>query len=83
MIYKLVEERPHRWYELLPFVLWSLREKPSSTTYVSPYTLINGTLPRGPLAVLKDSWGAKMEGPFTQVKIWKLLKIIEENGNNS
>lgn len=40
MIFKLVEERPHKWYEVLPFVLWSLREKPSSTTHVSPYTLI-------------------------------------------
>ena len=41
----------------LPYVLWCLREKPSTTTRVSPYTLVYGTLPRGPLAVLKDSWG--------------------------
>ena len=55
MIYKLVEERPHKWCELLPFVLWSLRGKPSSTIHVSPYTLMYGILPRGPLAILKNS----------------------------
>ena len=65
MIYKLAQSDPRGWHRLLPFVLWSLREKPSSTTHVSPYTMIYGTLPKGPLSVLKESWAGERELPLS------------------
>jgi len=35
---------------------WAIREVQNSTTGVSPYMLVYGRAPRGPLAVLKESW---------------------------
>ena len=35
---------------------WAIREVQNSATGVSPYMLIYGRAPRGPLAVLKESW---------------------------
>ena len=64
MIYKLAEENPRGWHKLLPYVLWSLRERPSATTHVSPYTLVYGTLPKGPLSVLSEEWAGKRESPL-------------------
>ncbi|MDW0176774.1 MAG: DDE-type integrase/transposase/recombinase, partial [Nitrososphaeraceae archaeon] len=64
MIYKLAESNPRSWHQVLPFVLWSLREKPSDTTHISPFTMVYGTLPRGPLSVLKESWVGERELPL-------------------
>ena len=64
-IYKLAQSDPRSWHKLLPFVLWSLRERPSSTTHISPYTMVYGTLPQGPLSVLKESWVGERPLPFS------------------
>ena len=56
MIYKLAQDDPKAWHKLLTFTLWALRERPSATTHVSPYMLIFGSKPRGPLTVLRESW---------------------------
>ena len=40
----------------LQFIMWALREMPSELTGVPPCVLAMGTLPRGPLAVLRESW---------------------------
>jgi hypothetical protein len=80
MIYKLAQSDPRGWYRLLPFVLWSLREKPSSTTHISPYTLIYGTLPKGPLSILKESWAGERELPFSiGKKPEEYLQTLKEN----
>ena len=80
MIYKLAQSDPRGWHRLLPFVLWSLREKPSSTTHISPYTLVYGTLPRGPLSVLKESWAGERELPFSIGKTpEEYLQTLKEN----
>ena len=80
MIFKLVEAHPKEWFKVLPFVLWSLREKPSSTTHIAPYTLVYGTLPRGPLAILRDSWSNEKELPFHLGKNpYKYLADLRQN----
>ena len=80
MIYKLAQSDPRGWFRLLPFVLWSLREKPSSTTHISPYTLVYGTLPKGPLNVLKESWAGERELPFSiGKKPEEYLQTLKEN----
>ena len=80
MIYKLAQQNPKDWYKLLPFVLWSLRERPSSTTHVSPYTLIYGTIPRGPLTVLKESWCGERSLPLNiGKKPEEYLKTLKDN----
>ena len=82
MIFKLAEAHPKEWFKLLPFVLWSFRERPSSTTHISLFTLVYGTLPRGPLAILRDSWSGERELPFHLGKnpvkyLLTLRKILE------
>jgi len=80
MIYKLAQSDPRGWYRLLPFVLWSLREKPSATTHISPYTLVYGALPKGPLSVLKESWIGERELPFSiGKKPEEYLQTLKEN----
>ena len=45
-----------QWHEKLPFLLASYREVPHRITGISPHQLINGTVARGAMAVLKDIW---------------------------
>ena len=40
-------------------MLWALREVPNATTGVSPYKLVYGRNPRGPLSILKESWAVE------------------------
>jgi len=44
-------------------MVWALREVPNATTGVSPYMLVYGRVPRGPLAVLKETWAGERELP--------------------
>ena len=62
---KLAADYPRRWHEYLPFVTWCLREVPNETTGVPPYTLVMGHLPRGPLAILKESWCGEHQPPVS------------------
>jgi len=57
-------ENPRSWHTHLGFVLWALCEVPSSTVGVPPWLLAFGRLPRGPLAVLKDTMVGKTELPL-------------------
>jgi len=41
----------------------AMRECSNATTNSSPFTLLYGRLPRGPLAVLKETWSGERELP--------------------
>ena len=56
IIGKLAVEHPRDWHNVLPMVMWCLREVENEMTGVAPWTLVMGHLPRGPLAILKESW---------------------------
>jgi hypothetical protein len=64
IIGKLAEEHPRQWQKYLPFVLWALREAPNETTGLPPFTLVYGRLPKGPLAILKETWSGERELPL-------------------
>ena len=64
MINKVAADQPKSWYKHLGFILWALRECPNSTVGVPPWLLVYGRLPRGPLAVLKDTMTGKTELPL-------------------
>ena len=64
IVSKLAMDHPKQWHTYLPMVMWCLREVPNETTGVAPWTLVMGHLPRGPLAILKDSW-CNMELPIS------------------
>jgi len=56
MLYHVIQQHGRQWHKILPLMTWAIHEVPFSTTGVSPYMLVYGRAPRGPLAVLKESW---------------------------
>ena len=56
MRFHVIQQHGRQWHRVIPLVVWTLREVPNATTGVSPYMLVYGRLPRGPLAVLKEAW---------------------------
>jgi len=75
LINKVASDNPTSWHKHLGFVLWAIRETPNSTTGVPPALLAWGRVPRGPLAILKDTMTGKVELPLNlgklPVNIWK------------
>jgi transposase InsO family protein len=79
-ISKLALEHPRQWHKTLPFVLWAMREVPNSTTGVSPHVLCFGKLPRGPLAILKESWTGEQDLPVTcNTSVENYLAELKQN----
>ena len=56
MLFHIIQQHGRQWHRVIPLAVWSLREVPNATTGVSPYMMVYGRLPRGPLALLKESW---------------------------
>ena len=56
IIGKLAVDFGRQWHVYLPCTLWALREAVNATTGLSPWTLVFGRLPTGPLAILKNHW---------------------------
>ena len=56
MLHHVIQQHGRQWHRIVPLVVWALREVPNSTTGVSPYMLVYGRVPRGPLTVLRESW---------------------------
>lgn len=53
---KFVSSYGGQWHKALPFVLFAYRETPHTTTGFSPFKLMLGRNPKGPLDVLKQDW---------------------------
>jgi len=64
MINKVACDHLKQWHKYLGYILWSLREVPSETTGVPPSVMAFGHLPRGPLAVLKETWSGEIDLPL-------------------
>ena len=56
MLRKVVEVDGKNWDQLLPHVLFSIREVPQGSTGFSPFKLLYGRRPRGMLDVAKEAW---------------------------
>ena len=63
LISKLAFDFPRSWHKYLCFVLWAMRETPNETTNCPPYLLVFGKLPKGPLAILRETWIGEREAP--------------------
>jgi len=78
-ISKCAHESPKQWHKKLGYILWALREIPNETTHVAPWILVHGFLPRGPLAILKETWAGERELPLdlgkTAVEYLNELKL--------
>ena len=56
MLHFAMRDYGRQWHLVVPYLVWSLREVPNSTTGYSPHLLLFGRMPRGPLCILKESW---------------------------
>jgi len=78
-IFKVAIDHPKQWYIYLPCILWALRESVNETTGVPPWLVAFGRLPKGPLAVLKDTWTGKEDVPLSLGKgVVKYLQELRE-----
>eukprot|EP00745_Piridium_sociabile_P014889 TRINITY_DN21965_c0_g1_i2.p1 TRINITY_DN21965_c0_g1~~TRINITY_DN21965_c0_g1_i2.p1 ORF type:complete len:972 (+),score=119.48 TRINITY_DN21965_c0_g1_i2:366-2918(+) len=56
MLRKTVQKEPKMWHRFLPALLFACRELPSESTHFSPFELLFGRKPRGPVAILAEEW---------------------------
>ena len=56
MLKKVMEAEGRNWDQLLPFLMFSIREVPQSSTGHSPFELLYGRRPRGLLDIAKEAW---------------------------
>ena len=56
LIKKVAHFNPGSWDRYLPCVLFAYRETPQETTGYAPFELVYGSLPRGPMSLVKDLW---------------------------
>ena len=76
---KVAIEHPRQWHTHLACILWALREAPNETIGAPPWLIAFGRLPRGPLAILRDSWIGSEDLPFNLGKgITDYLKELRE-----
>jgi len=59
--------------------VWALRKVPNATTGVSPYLLVYGRVPRGPLAILKETWyGEREVSPSLSQPVQEYLQDLRD-----
>ncbi|XP_075939166.1 uncharacterized protein LOC142940136 [Anarhichas minor] len=56
MLKKVVDKDGRNWDQLLPYVLFSIREVSQASTGFSPFELLYGRQPRGLLDIAKEAW---------------------------
>ena len=56
MLKKCIAEDGKNWDQLLPHVLFAIREVPQASTGFSPFELLYGRRPRGILDLAKEAW---------------------------
>ncbi|XP_077962421.1 uncharacterized protein LOC144410313 isoform X1 [Gasterosteus aculeatus] len=56
MLKKVMEADGKNWDQLLPYVLFGVREVPQASTGFSPFELLYGRRPRGLLDIAKEAW---------------------------
>lgn len=56
MIKKVITAQPRQWHRYLPALLFAIRELPNASTGFSPFQLLFGRQPKGPIDLLANSW---------------------------
>lgn len=56
MLKKVIQNQPKAWYRYLPALLFACRELPSESTGFSPFELMFGRKPRGPISLIAETW---------------------------
>ena len=56
MLRKVVHDHPENWDRYIPALLFAYRELPNESTGFSPFELVYGRRPRGPMDILANIW---------------------------
>lgn len=56
MLRKAIDKDGRNWDQLLPYLLFAVREVPQSSTGFSPFDLLYSHKPRGLLDIAKETW---------------------------
>ncbi|XP_070174500.1 uncharacterized protein [Littorina saxatilis] len=83
MLRKVVHTQPKAWHRYLPALLFACRELPSESTGFSPFELMFGRSPKGPISLIADSWTQGPNAEDAQAKpiyayLFELQNIIAE-----
>lgn len=65
MLYHVIQKEERGWDRFVPYLLWAYREVPHDTTGVSPFEMLYGRAPVGPLSILKNTWTGEVDVPDT------------------
>lgn len=63
MLRHVVQTHQREWDQYVPCILWAYRETPHDATGFSPFELMYGRVPRGPLDVLRKTWSGEWAPP--------------------
>lgn len=83
MLYHTIQKEGRDWDKAVPFLLWAYREVPHDTTGVSPFEMVYGRPPSGPLAVVKRALTGEMPaladlGPSPSAYMKELKERLEQ-----
>ncbi|KAK7498343.1 hypothetical protein BaRGS_00010297 [Batillaria attramentaria] len=61
MLRKVVQKHPSNWERYIPALLFAYRELPNESTGFSPFELLFGRRPRGPMDILATAWSGRAD----------------------
>ncbi|KAK7092391.1 hypothetical protein V1264_008140 [Littorina saxatilis] len=66
MLRRVVDENCRDWDRYIPALLFAYRELPNESLGFSPFELLYGRTPRGPMKILEDLWTGEVKDPEVQ-----------------
>ena len=63
MLRKVIKSQPRQWHRYIPALLFAVREMPNASTGFSPFELMFGRQPRGPIDLLASAWTGGTDAP--------------------
>ena len=71
MLRKATDKKGKDWDTILPYLLFTYREVPHTSTGFSPFELLYGRQVQGPLDILSETWQVSrvMVGPIQGGKV--------------
>lgn len=81
MLRKMCQDHPKEWDKYIPALLFAYRDLPNVSTGFSPFELMFGRIPRGPISILADIWTgdkANDEKCYTHDYVFQLRNKIKD-----
>ncbi len=87
MLRRVAADDRRDWDQMLPYILFGIREVPQASTGFTPFELLFGRQPRGLLDVAKEAWEQQPAGHWSTIvhvremreKIDRVMPLIREH----